>query len=90
MKIVASDCYSLTRRNLKAKSNARIVHGSSTCLVCNDEFLSRNPDKMKNLIIFNCGHAYHEECLVGDRCFICEVSGHLEVLSTYVLPQYIN
>ena len=90
MKIVASDCYSLTRRNLKAKSNARIVHGSSTCSVCNDEFLSRNPDKMKNLIIFNCGHAYHEECLVGDRCFICEVSGHLEVLSTYVLPQYIN
>jgi len=75
-KILVSDCFSLLQRKVKSVSRGVKVDQSSTCPVCTGSLLVRDPTRMENVVVFNCRHAFHAECLLEDNlCTLCCKSG---------------
>jgi len=83
-KILVSDCYSLLQRRIKASSKGVKVDTGVTCPVCSGGLLLKDPSRMENIVVFNCRHAYHADCLPDDNvCTLCSRSGKYSSSYTY-------
>jgi len=80
-KILVADCYSLLKRQVSSMSKGVKVSGEMVCPVCTSGLLARDPTRMQNIVVFNCRHAYHTECLPEDN--ICTQCCTTDKYSTY-------
>jgi len=83
-KILVSDCFSLLLRKVKAASSGRSVTSHTSCPVCGASVITGDPKHMSDLVVFNCHHAYHADCLAeATICSICFKAGNLDRNMTY-------
>jgi len=83
-KILVSDCYSLLCRRVKTAAKGLHVTNMTNCPVCGISVLSSNPDTMQDLIVLNCKHAYHVDCMQEvAECSVCCKAGQYSTHTTY-------
>jgi len=72
-KILVADSFNLMERLVKTQKRAVFVDGCQLCTVCNQRLTVNDLRFASNLIVFNCRHAFHEDCLPPfvTNCIIC-------------------
>ncbi|XP_014223036.1 vacuolar protein sorting-associated protein 41 homolog isoform X1 [Trichogramma pretiosum] len=71
-KILSNDYFKLHHRLVRSHQKGILVDDEHMCGACHRKIIIREP---KNLIVFNCKHSFHEECLTNlqiiENCTIC-------------------
>jgi len=83
-KILVSDCYSLLQRRVRSANKGVKVEGSACCPVCTGPLLTSDPARMENVVVFNCRHSFHADCLPENNvCTLCSRAGFYHSNYTY-------
>lgn len=62
-RVLQSDNFSLLDKLLKARRRPHLVDKRSVCSGCSRPVISEKLDLNSDLVIFNCKHLFHEDCL---------------------------
>eukprot|EP01156_Anaeramoeba_ignava_P005921 Anaeramoba_ignava/a347318_420.p1 GENE.a347318_420~~a347318_420.p1 ORF type:complete len:2859 (+),score=994.33 a347318_420:263-8839(+) len=76
-RLLVQDSFRTMRKLFQQRSSAVLIH-EMKCGSCGNkiQFGESEIAKTKNFVLFNCGHIYHNECLVtGKKCEICGRAG---------------
>ncbi|GAB6021658.1 Vacuolar protein sorting-associated protein 41 [Chamberlinius hualienensis] len=74
-KILVSDCFSLFEKSQKQRKRGIAVHDDQVCPACNCKLLLGDIRQIGGVVIFNCRHAFHENCLMSPSsvCIVCHL-----------------
>uniref|UniRef100_T1L260 Vacuolar protein sorting-associated protein 41 homolog n=1 Tax=Tetranychus urticae TaxID=32264 RepID=T1L260_TETUR len=61
--VLVTDCYKLLEKLNSLQKRGILMSDEKTCNRCSTRVLKRDLSRASNLIIFNCQHIFHEECL---------------------------
>ncbi|PVD30846.1 hypothetical protein C0Q70_10121 [Pomacea canaliculata] len=62
-RILVADSFNLLERNVRTQRKAIFVNESQMCPVCGQELIVNDLRLASNILVFNCRHTYHEDCL---------------------------
>lgn len=71
-KIISGDCLNLMDKQIRTVRQAVSVEEGQKCVVCEAVLISPL-SALRRLTVFECRHAYHEDCLLGTAmsCALC-------------------
>ncbi|CAF0718867.1 unnamed protein product [Brachionus calyciflorus] len=73
--IMARDCFNLLEKQIKVVRQGGSVSEDQKCLACDEPLIAFNFNLARPLKIFNCKHAFHEDCIQnGGSCSVCSQS----------------
>jgi hypothetical protein len=72
-KIISGDCLNLMDKQIRIVRQGVSVEETQRCLVCEAPLISAL-SALRRLKVFECRHAYHEDCLPGATCSVCSKS----------------
>ncbi|KFM71721.1 Vacuolar protein sorting-associated protein 41-like protein, partial [Stegodyphus mimosarum] len=78
-KILVSDCYALLEKLHKLQKRGILVNEDQACPLCERKLHCNDSRSGGNIIIFNCRHAFHEDCVPFQKmetCSICSAQKH--------------
>ncbi|KAL3270997.1 hypothetical protein HHI36_021499 [Cryptolaemus montrouzieri] len=72
-KILMSDYFNLQQKLVRVQQKGIPVIDDIVCGACHRKITDKDPARMSNILLFNCKHAFHEQCLPEDSgtCGIC-------------------
>lgn len=62
-RVLTSDNFNLLDKLLKQRKKPHVISDRSLCSGCSRPVVSEKTDLMSDLIVFNCKHLFHEDCL---------------------------
>ena len=65
-KILVSDCYTLLQRQFRNLSRGHSIKEETKCGGCRGHIVSLEATSHCDTFVFNCKHAFHEDCLADD------------------------
>ena len=65
-KILMSDCYTLLQRQFRNLSRGHSIKEETKCGGCRGHIVSPEATSHCDTFVFNCKHAFHEDCLADD------------------------
>ena len=70
--IMARDCFNLLKKHIKVVRQGVCVYDDQKCLVCDEALMVSNFNLQRGLKIFECKHAFHDDCLQNSGfCSVC-------------------
>lgn len=71
--IIESDYYKLHAKLVGMRQSGICIDDEYCCNMCHQKVLIKSSDQKNNVLIFNCHHSFHEECLPSknEKCIIC-------------------
>lgn len=73
-KILATDYFDLHDRLVTVQQRALAVRPQMLCAKCDEQIFVKDVQKVRDVVMFNCHHIFHESCLnkVIDFCVVCK------------------
>lgn len=75
-RVLHSDCYNLLSKIYRTRSRAISVRTNTLCQCCQRTVLEYDPLYANDLVLFQCGHVFHQHCLLtldnqNTVCTVC-------------------
>ena len=69
-KIIAGDCLNLMEKHIRVVRQGICVDDVQKCLICDALLICPSVNALKRIKVFECKHAYHEECITQNNVII--------------------
>lgn len=68
-----SDYFNLQQKLVRVQQKGVSVLDEVVCGACHRKIIEKDPSRMTNILLFNCKHAFHEQCMPegSGTCGIC-------------------
>ncbi|XP_045469262.1 vacuolar protein sorting-associated protein 41 homolog [Harmonia axyridis] len=72
-KILMSDYFNLQQKLVRVQQKGVSVIEEIVCGACHRKIIEKDPSRMTNIMLFNCKHAFHDQCIPEGTatCGIC-------------------
>lgn len=87
-KIMVADCYNLLEKLHKLQKRGIFVNEDQICPLCERKLFTNDSRIGGDIMIFNCRHAFHEDCVPVQKletCTICSDQKHGSSRSTEII-----
>lgn len=77
-KILVSDYFNLQSKLVRVQQRGICLCDDAVCGACHRKIIEKDFNRMCNILVFNCKHSFHEQCLPDNtqNCGICYTSKH--------------